>query len=296
MTRLVLAALVALALFPFPASATKSLSGGVSAQASVHRQTASYANGDSGVVGSFDNTCGAWAVSHFVGGGGGGVTEVYGSRDGTTAAGELLATLSTTSAVPIVVRTAYPRIVVNINTAPAAGTDAKTFFVCSAVATGGGAATVDSASANFWLKAGSAANMTAGLCFEENEGEFSTGLPQACTVTTAGVDSTTFVIAPGRVVVARRLVCSGLGTAGATPPVFGVVWRSGAAPGTQTDSTVTLTFPNANYASGAIASAEINSTCPYTASGCYVGVRIRTAPGAGAANINQNCDLFLEVS
>lgn len=111
------------------ADAAKNLSGGFVGHGA-YRQEASFQNGDTGVVGSFDNICGSWSVSHFVGEGGGGVVEVWGSRGTTTADGQLLATLSTTSAAITNVSTGFPRIVVNINAAPASGT-ARTYFVCA---------------------------------------------------------------------------------------------------------------------------------------------------------------------
>jgi hypothetical protein len=138
--------------------------------------------------------------------------------------------------------------------------------------------------------------MAANTCFNEAEGDFSLATSVACVGTAADVPRTALGFAPGRLVMATKLVCVGLGTAGATPPVFDVLWRSGAAPATQTASTAGLTFPAANYASGALAVADINSVCPYTSTGCLVSLRIRTAPGAGATGIAQSCELFTEVS
>lgn len=275
-----------------PAFAAKTMSEGANGRSSRYEGT--FQNGDTGVVGSIALPCAGFSVSFFVGEGAGGSVELFASRDNTVAGGTSLGVIAATTVTSQVFRTAFPYLVVNVVAAPASGT-ARVWISCSQVAESGAgiaAAGGGLVGAHYWIE--NDAVIAADDCMLFGPGDFISGTSVACT-TSAGNQRVNVSFPVGRTVVARLVTCDNRGAGVTGNPVFDIRWRNGATGDTPVDSVNGLTVPAANWtAPGVVTSAAINSTCPYTATGCLAALHVRTAPTGGAGFIVR-CNALFEV-
>lgn len=286
--------LIATLLCVTPSFAVKDIREGATASSS--RFEATFQNGDAGDVGAVTNTCGAWAISFFEGEGLGADVEIFGSRDNTSANGVSLATIAATTATPVVVRTSFPYVVVNIDAAPASGT-ARVYMVCSASAAGGGAAAVASLGGRFWADAANASvDVLAGECFHAVEGDSVEVTPEACAGAAEAEATDHYVVFPvGRQVVAKHLSC--VASAAVDPDgslTLELRWRSGGAV-TFTESVAALVITGAQH-DALLRSVPLDSQCPYASAGCLATVRVRAETMTTAVAVQYDCDVLFEVS